>query len=356
MKRLKLLAALLVLAIGLAGCGSGSGSSAPSSKPEKKLDGDNMIAPSTKKQESEEPEDVAYLRLLAEEAEEQACVLYLGGSYEITTDVQKVLDSQPDLRDLWGFVYDIPQDHWVVSPEGGCDLYCIFPQDPEATLFVYEVSLTDDAETPLKRGKQLYYSEDGQPILLLCNISDIVPNTEVELYPTAGEELVWSPFLSGENGHVVQTDGVCDFTIYPEGDDWETDTSPWSLEGNWLETARDTDEGFFETAPAEADAMCFLPVDGETEGDQLPFTASYITPYPELNVEEADLFYQEGTPEVPFQTNQEWYATFTGEDGSRYAVTLEDENTLALKFYMDGEESYMSLVSTVYFARQEAMG
>ena len=45
-----------------------------------------------------------------------------------------------------------------------------------------------------------------------------------------------------------------------------------------------------------------------------------------------------------------------GEDGSRYAVTLEDADTLALKFYLDGEESYMSLVSTVYFARQEGMG
>ena len=39
MKNLKLLAALLALAIGLAGCGSGSsGSSTPSSKPEKMLD------------------------------------------------------------------------------------------------------------------------------------------------------------------------------------------------------------------------------------------------------------------------------------------------------------------------------
>ena len=255
-----------------------------------------------------------------------------------------------------GFVYDIPQDHWVVAPDGGCDLYCIFPQEAQATLFVYETSLTDDAEKPLQRGKQLYYSEDGQPILLLCNISDIAPNTEVELYPSTGEELVFSPFLSGENGHVVQADGVCDFTIYPEGDDWETDTSPWSLEGNWLEIYRDTDEGVFDTDPADADRMCFLPTDADTEGSQLPFTASYITPYPELNVEEADLFYQEGTPEVPFQTNQEWYATFTGEDGSRYAVTLEDEDTLALKFYLDGEESYMSLVNTVYFARQEAMG
>lgn len=354
MKNLKLLAALLALAIGLAGCGSGS--STPSSKPENMLDGDNMIAPNTKKQEYTEPEDVTYMRLLAGEDEYRACVLYLGGSYEITTDVQKVLDSQTDLRELWGFVYDIPQDHWVVAPDGGCDLYCIFPQDPDATLFVYETSLTDDAENPLQRGKQLYYSEDGQPILLLCNISDIAPNTEVELYPSTGEELVFSPFLSGENGHVVEAEGVCDFTIYPEGDDWETITSPWSLEGNWLEIARDTDEGYSETDPADAGRMCFLPTDADTEGSQLPLTASYITPYPELNVEEADLFYQEGTPEVPFQTNQEWYATFTGEDGSRYAVTLEDEDTLALKVYLEGQESYLSLVNTVYFARQEAMG
>lgn len=354
MKNLKLLAALLALAIGLAGCGKGS--SASSSKPEKMLDGDNMIASPSAKQEYTEPEDVTYMRLLAGEDEYRACVLYLGGSYEITTDVQKVLDSQTDLRQLWGFVYDIPQDHWVVAPDGGCDLYCIFPQDPDATLFVYETSLTDDAENPLQRGKQLYYSEDGQPILLLCNISDIAPNTEVELYPSTGEELVFSPFLSGENGHVVEAEGVCDFTIYPEGDDWETDTSPWSLEGNWLETGRDTDEGYFDTDPADADRMCFLPTDADTEGSQLPLTASYITPYPELNVEEADLFYQEGTLEVPFQTNQEWYATFTGEDGSRYAVTLEDEDTLALKFYLDGGESYLSLVNTVYFARQEAMG
>ena len=109
MKRLKLLAALLALTIGLAGCGKGSSPS--SSKPPKKLDGDNMIASPSAKQEYTEPEDVTYMRLLAGEDEYRACVLYLGGSYEITTDVQKVLDSQPDLRQLWGFVYDLSLIH-----------------------------------------------------------------------------------------------------------------------------------------------------------------------------------------------------------------------------------------------------
>ena len=217
MKAMKTFAALLALAFGLAGCGNGS--STPSSKPENRLDGDNMIASNTQKQEYEEPEDVAYMRLLAGEDEYRACVLYLGGSYEVTTDVQKVLDSQQGLRELWGFVYDIPQDHWVVAPDGGCDLYCIFPQDPDSTLFVYEATLTDDAENPLQRGKQLYYSEDGQPILLLCNISDIDPNTEVELYHSTGEQLVFSPFLSGDNGQRKEAEGVNDINIYPNGND-----------------------------------------------------------------------------------------------------------------------------------------
>ena len=75
-----------------------------------------MTASSTQEQEYEEPEDVTYMRLLAGEDEYRACVLYLGGSYEVTTDVQKVLDSQTDLRDLWGFVYDLSLIHiWIPS-------------------------------------------------------------------------------------------------------------------------------------------------------------------------------------------------------------------------------------------------
>ena len=336
---MKLFAAALALTLGLAGCGP--------------VDGDPIRSGASAPDSVPRPDavTVAQLRQQAEQNGSLAVVLYLGSVPERTADVDAALDSLQEQP--WQFVTDIPADHRVTAPGGGRELYCIFAIRSRDTLFLYE---KQDPQYPHQTGRELYCKQDGQPILLLCNISDIAPNTEVELYPTAGEELVWSPFLSGENGHVVEAEGVCDFTIYPEGDDWETITSPWSLEGNWLEIARDTDEGYSETDPADADRMCFLPTDAETEGDQLPFTASYITPYPELNVEEADLFYHEGTPEVPFQTNQEWYATFTGEDGSRYAVTLEDEDTLALKVYLDGNESYLSLVNTVYFARQEAMG
>ena len=81
MKRLKLLAALLALTIGLAGCGrSSKGGSSASSASQNKLDGDGMTASPSAKQEYTEPEDVTYMRLLAGEDEYRACVLYLGGS------------------------------------------------------------------------------------------------------------------------------------------------------------------------------------------------------------------------------------------------------------------------------------
>ena len=58
MKNLKLLAALLALTIGLAGCGGSSKGGSPASSASKnKLDGDNMTASSTQEQEYEEPEE-----------------------------------------------------------------------------------------------------------------------------------------------------------------------------------------------------------------------------------------------------------------------------------------------------------
>ena len=169
MKAIKTFAALLALAFSLAGCGAVDGN------PVRPAPGSTGQGSSTAASgaDSAEPEQLAAMRQLAGENGDLAGVLYLGSVPERTTDVHAVLDSLPEQP--WQFVADIPADRWVAAPGGGRDLYCIFPQDPQATLFVYEVSLTDDAEHPLQRGKQLYYSEDGQPILLLCNISDIAP-------------------------------------------------------------------------------------------------------------------------------------------------------------------------------------
>ena len=208
MKNLKLLAALLALAIGLAGCGNGS--STPSSKPEKMLDGDNMIASPSAKQEYTEPEDVTYMRLLAGENGELAGVLYLGSVPERTTDVHAVLDSLPEQP--WQFVADIPADRWVAAPGGGRELYCIFAVRREDTLFVYE---KQDPAYPSQLEKELYGRQGGQPILLLCNGSREDTDTMVTVYCSTGRPLDWNPQLSAETGRPVPVEGVDDFSQHP---------------------------------------------------------------------------------------------------------------------------------------------
>ena len=79
--------------------------------------------------------------------------------------------------------------------------------------------------------------------------------------------------------------------------------------------------------------MCFLPTDTETEATSCPDRQLHH-PLPGAERGRGRAVLPRWHPGGAFQSNQEWYATFTGEDGSRYAVTLEDEDTLALKFYL----------------------
>ena len=211
MKNLKLLAALLALTIGLAGCGGSSkGGSSASSASQNKLDGDGMTASPSAKQEYTEPEDVTYMRLLAGEAGYRVCVLYLGGSYEITTDVQKVLDSLQEQP--WQFVTDIPADHRVTAPGGGRELYCLFAVCREDTLFVYE---KQDPQYPHQTGRELYCKQDGQPILLLCNGTPDTPDITAVVYCTTGRALDWSPRLSAGTGSPEPVEGVDVFSNHP---------------------------------------------------------------------------------------------------------------------------------------------
>ncbi len=173
--------------------------------------------------------------------------------------------------------------------------------------------------------------------------------------PQEGSSTASQAPTAEEPEQLVQVEGVGDYSIYPETPD-DGLLEPLDLEGNWLEIYRDTDEGVYDTDPEDADTLCFMPMEGGTEGSQIPLTVTMLTPFPQLNVVDAELFYNQGTPEVAFRSNQDWYAVFTAPDGSRYALTLEDPDTVALKIYLEGDMSYLSLVNTVYFARQQAMG
>lgn len=206
MKAMRTFAALLALAFSLAGCGAVDGA------PVRPAPGSAGRGSSTAASgaDSAEPEQLAVLRQLAGENGDLAGVLYLGSVPERTTDVHAVLDSLPEQP--WQFVTDIPADHRVTAPGGGRELYCLFAVCREDTLFVYE---KQDPQYPHQTGRELYCRQGGQPILLLCNGSEDVPDTMVTVYCSTGRPLDWSPRLSAGTGSPVPVEGVDDFSQHP---------------------------------------------------------------------------------------------------------------------------------------------
>ena len=195
---MRLFAAALALTLSLAGCGP--------------VDGDPIRSGAAASDSASRPDavTVAQLRQQAEQNGSLAAVLYLGSVPERTADVDAALDSLQEQP--WQFVTDIPADHRVTAPGGGRELYCLFAVCREDTIFVYE---KQDPQYPHQTGRELYCRQGGQPILLLCNGSEDVPDTMVTVYCSTGRSLDWNPQLSGSTGQPVLPEGVYDFSDYP---------------------------------------------------------------------------------------------------------------------------------------------
>ena len=194
---MKLFAALLALALSLAGCGP--------------VDGDPIRSGAAASDSASRPDavTVAQLRQQAEQNGSLAAVLYLGSVPERTADVDAALEA---LQPQWTFVSDIPADHRVAAPGGGRELYCIFAVRRQDTLFVYE---KQDPQYPHQTGRELYCGRDGHPILLLCNGTTDTPDTTAVVYCTTGRTLDWNPQLSSSTGQPVLPEGVDDFSQHP---------------------------------------------------------------------------------------------------------------------------------------------
>lgn len=130
---------------------------------------------------------------------------YLDGTYdEIMAHIEDMgfLEKYPFL--------EIPKERYA-SLNGG-ELYAIVPYDKDAKITVYN-GVLDETDFSIKPGSIAAEFAGGMPVLLKCNVSEIMPNVVVEI--TSGEEThQFSPCLSGKDGHLVTIDGVYDFSSY----------------------------------------------------------------------------------------------------------------------------------------------
>lgn len=116
------------------------------------------------------------------------------------------LESYPELNDM--------TKEQVVYCTGN-ELYIIYPADSAIKLTIYENFI--DEENDFAECKcNILYSNSGEPILLKCNVSDIIPNVIVRIEGDDGEFIEFSPFISLKDGTLSLPEGglVKDMTIY----------------------------------------------------------------------------------------------------------------------------------------------
>ncbi|MDD5804146.1 MAG: SH3 domain-containing protein [Clostridia bacterium] len=125
---------------------------------------------------------------------------YIDGSANDRDCLKQVLYDEGNMNEF-PFLSDIPDEH-IVEIEYGSELYCIFPSDQNASVAVNEYVYDGPDDYLGRTGNVLYRSEYGDPIILRCNASDIIRDTEITVVDSQGNVLVWQPGLNLNDGSV----------------------------------------------------------------------------------------------------------------------------------------------------------
>lgn len=97
----------------------------------------------------------------------------------------------------------------------GQELYAIVPPCDKGKITVYASGVTEDGQYTEDRTQPLYEGKNGVSLLLRCNLSEIYSNVLITV-TDGGGTIDFRPSLTMENGHLQDTAGVYDFSIYEE--------------------------------------------------------------------------------------------------------------------------------------------
>lgn len=118
---------------------------------------------------------------------------------------------------------DMPVENCIVDC-GGYELYLVFPTDENASVSVCEWLLTEENDFAGEAGAVYYRSEGGAPVLIRCNVSDIMPNVVVNIVDNSGNVVQWCPSLSLKDGSMSRygvEEKVYDMTHYIYNETYE---------------------------------------------------------------------------------------------------------------------------------------
>ena len=109
------------------------------------------------------------------------------------------------------FLAELTEEQTVLA--SGEEWYVVVPADDTLSLSVSSVYL-DETDFRLKAGETLLQTENGSPVLLRGNVSDIMPNLMITLIKDQEILLEYCPSLSLKDGYLQSAEGVYDFTNY----------------------------------------------------------------------------------------------------------------------------------------------
>ena len=132
-------------------------------------------------------------------------VAYLGYNEGTFSDVKRYF-GESGLYEVYPFVEDMELDRYCVT--GGDEHYLIVPTDDAELVQVY-IGVPNFETYGVDRGELVFEATDGKPFIVRGNESEIVSNIII----VCGE-LEYTPYLSGEEGRLVATDKILDFSPY----------------------------------------------------------------------------------------------------------------------------------------------
>lgn len=254
-KQLSALGLSALLALSLTACGGNTdqADNTDSTTPDTSAsDGANTANP-TDTAQSSTTEDISLttFRDTLKSGEYFCGIAYLGSTVNGAT-LDALLDEGAYLDD-YPFLKDIPESQTI--HHDGDEIYCIVPRDHGAKITVQDWITDDNGQG--KAGETLYESDQGLPLILTCNVSDILPNLLVTV-SSNGETWSYNPCLSLCDGKVdlPASPKIYDFSHYQTDDTtidadflgaWEGDSTTLSFsdDGSMTYTDDVTHRGSF---------------------------------------------------------------------------------------------------------------
>ena len=97
-----------------------------------------------------------------------------------------------------------------IAVTAGQELYAIVPAGEDSCITVSEAGINESGEYADYRDRVIFEGKPGEPLVILCNVSEVYSNVLVSVDIPGKESFEFRPFLSGMDGSLVMKIGMYD--------------------------------------------------------------------------------------------------------------------------------------------------